>query len=598
MLRILIFLAVVFILGLGFSWIADNPGLVTITLPKQGDVAVGREIEVSLMVAVVAITATIATMLIIWSMIQTVWRSPEIFTRWRKGRRRDRGYSALSRGMIAAAAGDAPIARKLAKESEKLLSDEPLVALLDAQTALLENNRDVAQSKFETMLEAPETRLLGLRGLYVEAERQGEKDAAAHYAERAMELAPEAPWAGSALLRHQSSSGDWEGALKTLEANRWGNNLGKEANNRLKAVLQTARAMSLEDSTPEQAKVLALSAHKLVPSLVPAAVIAARILSRLGDIRKASKILEATWKLEPHPEIAEAYVHVRSGDSAIDRLKRAKGLAQKRKNHVEGNFAVAEAAIDARDWKVAREALASILRSSPTERACLLMADIEESEHGDRGRMRDWLSRAVRAPRDPAWTADGYISQEWAPISPISGKLDAFEWKVPVELLESATDSVDYSELATEPLPEVSASPATLIVATAQTSSPSDDQLVSEVADNDIDGNSSSTSEKKSEGTTIGTKEEQVKVQKASNAEVDNETKEQETNLVANLDDKNPEGNEDVSEQQPDKEAVAENDSPKSKDEISQADKPIMPDDPGVGEQDVEEPGSSRFKLF
>ncbi len=41
-------------------------------------------------------------------------------------------------------------------------------------------------------------------------------------------------------------------------------------------------------------------------------------------------------------------------------------------------------------------------------------------------------ARAVRAPRDPAWTADGIVSDEWEPMSPVTGKLDAFEWKVPV----------------------------------------------------------------------------------------------------------------------------------------------------------------------
>ena len=200
---------------------------------------------------------------------------------------------------------------------------------------------------------------------------------------------------------------------------------------------------------------------------MPAVVIAARISSRLGDFRKASKLLESIWKLEPHPEIADAYVHVRSGDSAADRLKRAKLLASKRPNHVEGQFAIADAAIDAKDWDAARTALAAVLRNSPTERACLIMADIEEAEHGDRGRMRDWLSRAVRAPRDPAWTADGYISENWAPISPISGKLDAFEWKVPVEMLGGPGDVVDYSILATEPLPEEATPVVPVIAATA-----------------------------------------------------------------------------------------------------------------------------------
>jgi HemY protein len=71
----------------------------------------------------------------------------------------------------------------------------------------------------------------------------------------------------------------------------------------------------------------------------------------------------------------------------------------------------------------------------PREGAYLLLADIEEAESGDQGRVRQFLSKAVRAPRDPAWVADGYVSDRWMPVSPITGKLDAFEWRVPVERL-------------------------------------------------------------------------------------------------------------------------------------------------------------------
>jgi HemY protein len=71
----------------------------------------------------------------------------------------------------------------------------------------------------------------------------------------------------------------------------------------------------------------------------------------------------------------------------------------------------------------------------PREGAYLLLADIEEAETGDQGRVRQHLARAVRAPRDPAWVADGFVSDRWAPVSPVTGRLDAFEWRVPVERL-------------------------------------------------------------------------------------------------------------------------------------------------------------------
>jgi HemY protein len=42
------------------------------------------------------------------------------------------------------------------------------------------------------------------------------------------------------------------------------------------------------------------------------------------------------------------------------------------------------------------------------------------------------MMRALNARRDPAWSADGFVSDRWLPVSPISGRLDAFEWKDPL----------------------------------------------------------------------------------------------------------------------------------------------------------------------
>jgi HemY protein len=65
------------------------------------------------------------------------------------------------------------------------------------------------------------------------------------------------------------------------------------------------------------------------------------------------------------------------------------------------------------------------------------MAEIERTEHGDTGKARAWTLRAVRALHDPVWTADGYVSERWRPVSPVSGRLDAFQWQMPLAALPS-----------------------------------------------------------------------------------------------------------------------------------------------------------------
>ncbi|TPN83766.1 heme biosynthesis protein HemY [Mesorhizobium sp. CU2] len=450
MIRILAFLAVVFALGLGFAWLADRPGEMVVTFS-------GYQYQISLMVAAVAIVAVVAAVMILWWLVKSLWNSPYTISRYFRVRRRDRGYQALSTGMIAAGAGDGALARKKTKEAAKLISSdqEPLINLLDAQASLLEGDHQGAREKFERMLDDPEMRLLGLRGLYLEAERLGDRNAARHYAGRAAAVAPQLAWAAESTLEELTERGDWDGALKLVEGQKSTKQIERDAANRRRAVLLTAKAQALAGSDPNGARTAALEANKLAPDFAPAAVIAADMAFRQNDVRKGSKILETAWKAEPHPDIAELYTHARPGDAVLDRLNRAKKLQDLKKNHAESSIAVARAALDAQDFATARREAEAAIRMDRREGAYLLLADIEEAETGDQGKVRQLLAKAVRAPRDPAWVADGVISERWAPVSPVTGKLDAFTWRAPMERLGQLIDSE-----ADIPVPAIAAVPS------------------------------------------------------------------------------------------------------------------------------------------
>ncbi|HEV7437870.1 MAG TPA: heme biosynthesis protein HemY, partial [Pseudorhizobium sp.] len=170
-------------------------------------------------------------------------------------------------------------------------------------------------------------------------------------------------------------------------------------------------------------------------------------------------VLEGVWKTAPHPEIATSYVRARSGDSAVDRLKRAEKLEAMRPNNVESLIAVAEAALDARELEKARSKAEAAARMSPRESIYLLLADIEEADTADQGRIRHWMGQALRAPRDPAWVADGIVSERWLPVSPTTGRIDAFEWKVPYGQLEGPIEEGDLAERAIAELPPVDVPP-------------------------------------------------------------------------------------------------------------------------------------------
>jgi HemY protein len=164
-------------------------------------------------------------------------------------------------------------------------------------------------------------------------------------------------------------------------------------------------------------------------------VLAARLLGEAGELRKAGRIIETAWRTNPHPDLAEGYAHLRLGDSARERLTRIQSLAEKSPGNIEAALAVGRAALDAQEFAIARQTLAP-LAIVPTQRVAALMAELEEKEHNDEGRAREWMARALYGRRDPAWTADGFVSQRWLPISPVTGRLDAFEWKDPLSGLD------------------------------------------------------------------------------------------------------------------------------------------------------------------
>jgi HemY protein len=317
------------------------------------------------------------------------------------------------------------------------------------------------------MAQRQDTRLLGLRGLFVEAQRADDAAAALVIAEEALKIAPASPWACHAVLGFRCASGDWDGALTLVAAQFTSGRIDRAQYHREKGVLLTARALELETLDRDRARELAYEAVKLAPTLVPAAVLAGRFLSEAHQVRRAMRVIEGAWLVQPHPDLADAYAHVRLGDSARQRLTRVETLAAKTPGHIEGALAVARAAIDAGEFGRAREALAPFV-DAPTQRVALLMAEIERAENGDTGRARAWTLRAVRAALDPAWTADGYVSDRWRPVSPVSGRIDAFQWQTPVAALPSdaalhldtdAADDAVPERLA--PPPEILAPPAT-----------------------------------------------------------------------------------------------------------------------------------------
>ena len=223
-------------------------------------------------------------------------------------------------------------------------------------------------------------------------------------------------------------------------------------------MLLTAQALGAEDAAAAMSSgsELAASARrrsrsrrsKLAPDLVPAAALAgpaARRGRRAAQGRRASSRLPGgsiRIPISPTPTPICG-----PGIRARERLARIETLADKAAGDVEAAIAVARAALDAQEFAAARAALAPLV-AQPTQRVRGADGRARELKLGDEGRGREWMARALNARRDPAWTADGFVSERWLPVSPVTGRLDAFEWKDPLAGQDHAGTLIDAEQRA------------------------------------------------------------------------------------------------------------------------------------------------------
>lgn len=442
---------------------ADHPGQVEIVWQ-------GWQVETSVgVLAAAAVLAGLAIALLFW-LVSLILGSPRAFLRHRRERRRRAGYRALTRGMVAVAAGDSQEAQRCARRADALLADPPLTLLLSAQAAQLGGDETAAKKFFTAMLERPEMEFLGLRGLLNQALRAGDRGTALRLTERAATLRPDTTWAVESLFELEAREERWDAALETLAQAVKRRIIPRErARHHRGAILYELSRAALAGGERARGRNLAAQAQALTPDLAAPAAHHARVLLQDHRTGPAAKVIERAWRTIPHPDLAQVYGAIHDGAPPLDRLKRFERLAAQNPDARETHLAVAEAALDAQLWGEARRHLDRALSApappfiarlpnpasfsvtpapdenrslaGPTPRLCLMMARLEEAERGIGPGSREWLDRAVTATPDPRYVCAtcGGESLEWRSLCPHCGSFDALAWRTPAWAAASST---------------------------------------------------------------------------------------------------------------------------------------------------------------
>ena len=340
----------------------------------------------------------------------------------RRAQRRAEGDAAVTRALVALAAGTAATARVEARRARILLGDTPQTLLLAAEAERLAGREEAAAAAFKALAERPEARFLGLRGLLRQAMQREDWAAAQRLAKEAEAAQPGAAW-----LREERQ-------VLALRMRDWREALALAAPDAPRAAL--ALAASLQEEDPARAAEFEKQAFAADAGFTPAALAHARRLGDAGGGRRARSVLEQSWLAAPHPDIGTAWL---AGEK--DRLARVKAvddLIHRNREHPESRLLMARAAIDAGLTGRARSELDALVASRTADRrAFLVLAELEEVEHGDtadaRAAQAKWLRAAANAPGAPRWRcgACGADHSAWKADCASCGAVGRIAWSAP-----------------------------------------------------------------------------------------------------------------------------------------------------------------------
>jgi HemY protein len=419
MMRIILFVALILgilLVAAGGWWLASQTGLIVIN-------AFGREISLSLVMGLLALIVLTLALFVLWNLVVGLLTLPSRLRKIRQLSRREKGYDALERALIASASGDTKGARQHAEKVKALMDRPALSGLLAARSAQADGDVLGAERAFESLLEDKRTRLAARRGLTETALQRHDHEAAISHAAQAFAADPAAKWAFETLFDAQVTARQWQDARSTLDIGEKKKHISRTVAARRRAVLLSAEASAAEiDDDLDNARKLAEKAVSAAPEFAPGAALAARLLVEAGKTWRAAGLLEDAWAGSPHPALSLAYRDLKEDEASKARTKRMRGLAQINPDHRESQILLAETAMEAGEPTEARSLLQPVADAddAPSSRICTLMAQLEKAE-GNTQESHEWLRKSLSAPDEADWSdldpegpAFGYRAEDWA----------------------------------------------------------------------------------------------------------------------------------------------------------------------------------------
>lgn len=449
-------------------WLANDPGRVTMTLQ-------GYKIETSVgMLIFLAFLPIILTAIgyHFWKKIKAI---PRNFRQSQELSRKEKGYIALTRGMVAVAAGDAKTAKAMALKAETFLNDEALTSLLKAQTAQLTGDQEAARTIYQEMLTRKATRTLGLRGLLAQAIKSGNMAQAREIADKAWEIEADKEWVQNTRLSLETQAENWAEAEEILTKALKQKNITQDDYNSQAAALMIKRSLSAEQQNLQDLAIKkAKKAIALRPNFAPAYERLAEIHLQEGNKAKARKVLLTAWSHVQHPCLLPLFDKAQEASTAIDQMKLYEKLVKSAPEAPLSHMAIAAKALEAHLWGKARLHLnAAISHGGEDPKIYHLFARLERLEHENEEAALEWEEKARDPHAAESWTCEhcGGLADHWDAVCPHCSLFNTLKWKIP-------TVSFHLPALSTDLVGDDTAIAPDLSLITPQISSKTDTETV------------------------------------------------------------------------------------------------------------------------
>lgn len=383
--------------------------------------ALNFESRISWRFAIVALTVITITLFVLWAFLGWLVRLPGQLKSGVGKRRRTQALEAMEEALIAGSEGDASRARRKSEKARSLIASPALGRMVSAQAAEACGDREEAIAQYSAMLDDDKTMATGLRGLSQQMLAKGDVTGAIEHAGKAYAGNKNARWAFDVLFQAQVSDYRWADAIATLDMAISRKHIEKVDAARRRAVLQTALADSLESQGQNnEALNSVLSATKDAPDFAPAVSLAANLLMRDGQGKKAASLVEKAWSTAPHPALAIAYRDIFVGEEPKTLSKKMRGLVKQNPEHRESKILSVEDALASGENVAAIAALMPLTREAVVSSRICQLAYVIETKLGNLADAQVWLQRATTAPSEPDWSdldpageAFGYENQDW-----------------------------------------------------------------------------------------------------------------------------------------------------------------------------------------